>query len=545
MRTASPERIARCRERGWWGDHTAWTLFRAAVDGAPDAPALLDPPNRESFARGAPARLSWSALDARVSALRAYFAAAGVGEGAVVVMQLPNTVESVASYLALAALGAVVSPAPMQYGVHELRGIALLVQPVAYLSTRAFRDEDFLATRAAAFAPEVLLLDPAAAVAGGVVPPPAAVSADEVFTLCWTSGTTGTPKGVPRSHNQWLAQSLAMIDTGIEPGMTMLCPFPLVNMASLSGFFFPWLQQRCTLVLHHPLDLPVFLRQLQDERVAYTVVPPALLEMLLRKRELLAGVDLSALRLVASGSAPLSPWMVRTWQEEFGIGVINIFGSNEGLAFASGPRDVPDPERRATLFPRFGVDGIDWSNRIAARMRTRLADPASGEHISAPGVPGEMQIAGPNVIDGYFAAPETDRKVFTADGFFRTGDLFEIAGSGEDSRYYRFLGRCKDLINRGGMKISPEELDTLLAAHPKIAEAAVCGYPDAVLGERIRAVVVPRPGETLTLEELVAFLEECQVARFKLPEQLVLVEALPRNPLGKVQRAALGAAGPA
>jgi acyl-CoA synthetase (AMP-forming)/AMP-acid ligase II len=231
--------------------------------------------------------------------------------------------------------------------------------------------------------------------------------------------------------------------------------------------------------------------------------------------------------------------MVRSWQEEYGIEVVNIFGSNEGMAFASSARDVPDPERRATLFPRFGVEGIAWSNRIAARIRTRLVDPASGLTISGPGQPGEMQIAGPNVIDGYFEAPETNREVFTPDGFFRTGDLFEIAGDGEDSRYYRFVGRCKDIIVRGGMKISPEELDTLLAAHPRIAEVAVVGYPDAVLGERICAVVVPRPGETVSLADLVAFLESSQVARIKFPEKLALVAALPRNPLGKVQRAAL------
>ncbi len=269
----------------------------------------------------------------------------------------------------------------------------------------------------------------------------------------------------------------------------------------------------------------------------YTIAPPAVLNMLLAKRELLADADLSSLKLVASGSAPLAPSMVRAFQQEFGIVVVNIFGSNEGMAFASSGVDVPDPEQRAALFPRFGVEGLEWSNPIAARMRSRLVDTDSGEVIMEAGRPGEMQIQGPNVIDGYFDAPEGSAEAFTADGWFRSGDLFEIAA--EAPRFYRFLGRCKDIIIRGGVKISPDELDTLLGAHPRIAEVAVTGYPDAIMGERICAVVVPKPGESLVLDDITRHLEQMRVARNKLPEKLVLVDALPRNPLGKVVRAAL------
>jgi len=542
MQTASPERIAHFRSLGWWGDTTTWQLFEQAVAANPDAVALLDPANRQSFTTGTPLALSWGELRRRVLALAGELKRDGIARGDVVVLQLPNTVESIASYLALAALGAIASPVPMQYGLHELREIAHKLHPRAYVAAAHFRGEDFTARHAGAFAPDTRLIaldheligaDRAAdesVIATGV-------SADEVYTICWTSGTTGTPKGVPRSHNQWLSQTLAMHGIGLEPGMRMLCPFPMVNMASITGFFFPWLQLGGTLVLHHPMDVAVFLAQIRDERVAYTIAPPAVLNMLLQKRELLAGADLSSLRLVASGSAPLAPWMVRAFQEEFGIVVVNIFGSNEGMAFASSGLDVPDPEQRATLFPRFGVEGLAWSNPIAARMRSRLVDIDSGSVITEPGHPGEMQIQGPNVIDGYFDAPQGNAGVFSADGWFRSGDMFEIAP--EDPRFYRFTGRCKDIIIRGGMKISPDELDTLLGAHPQLAEAAVTGYPDAVMGERVCAVVVARPGEQPTLESITQYLEGRHLARNKLPEKLVIVDALPRNPLGKVVRAAL------
>jgi len=542
MQTASPEKIAHYRSLGWWGDTTTWQLFEQAAAADPGAVALLDPANRQSFTSGRPLALSWAELRARVLVLAAEFARDGVSRGDVVVLQLPNTVESVASYLALAALGAIVSPVPMQYGLHELGEIAHKLHPRAYVAAAHFRGEDFTARHAGAFTPDTRLIALDHELLARDGPPDAAViasgvSADDVYTICWTSGTTGTPKGVPRSHNQWLSQTLAMHGIGLEPGMTMLCPFPLVNMASITGFFFPWLQLRGRLVLHQPMDLGVFLAQIRDERVAYTIAPPAVLNMLLQKRELLAGADLSSLKLVASGSAPLAPWMVRAFQEEFGIVVVNIFGSNEGMAFASAGVDVPDPEQRATLFPRFGVEGLAWSNPIAARMRSRLVDIDTGAVITDPGHPGEMQIQGPNVIDGYFDAPAGSREAFSADGWFRSGDMFEIAA--DAPRFYRFTGRCKDIIIRGGLKISPDELDTLLGAHPQLAEAAVASYPDPVLGERVGAVVVPKPGEQPTLEDVTRYLEGRHIARNKLPEKLVTVDALPRNPLGKVVRAAL------
>ena len=306
---------------------------------------------------------------------------------------------------------------------------------------------------------------------------------------------------------------------GLTPGMRMLCPFPLVNMASLSGFFYPWLELGGTLLLHHPIDLPVFLAQISGERVAYTVAPPALLNMLLKQPGLLAAHDLWALRIVASGSAPLAPWMVRAFEEEHGIAVVNVFGSNEGVSLLSATDDVPDPAQRAVLFPRYGVPGLAWSNPIASRIGTRLVDPASGAVVDAPGVVAELQITGPNVMDGYLGAPAQDPAVFSADGWFRSGDLFEIAP--EHPRFYRFAGRLKEIIVRGGMKISPEELDTLLAGHPDVAEVAVAGYACAILGERVGAAVVTRGERAPALADIGSYLEEQGVARIKWPERLI------------------------
>ena len=541
MKTSPPERIAHYRARGWWGDATAWSLLEDAAAAAPAALALLDPPDRNTLAGGDPQRLDWQTVRARSLAVAGWLASQGLRRDDVVLLQLPNTVELVLALLGTSALGAIASPVPMQYGAHELRSIAAVLRPRLFVAAERFRGATPAIDPADTFDADLRCLrlgaERLAALAEAAEASPLPADADEIFTICWTSGTTGRPKGVPRSHNQWVAQTLAVTGMGITPGMRMLCPFPLVNMASLSGFFFPWLQRRGLLALHHPLDLPVFLAQLEQERIEYTVAPPALLNMLLKQPALMSARDLSALRLVASGSAPLAPWMVRGFQEQHGIEVVNVFGSNEGVSLVSSGADVADPDMRATLFPRFGVEGLAWRNPVSARIGTRLVDPGSGALVETPGEPAELQVRGPNVIDGYLDSPADNRAAFGADGWFRSGDLFEIAA--EDPRFYRFVGRCKDIIVRGGMKISPEEIDTLLAGHPMLVEAAVAAWPDEVLGERICAVVVPRPGEQPTLGDVVDYLAGKGLSRMKLPEKIVLTDALPRNPLGKLLRHAL------
>jgi len=168
--------------------------------------------------------------------------------------------------------------------------------------------------------------------------------------------------------------------------------------------------------------------------------------------------------------------MVRRWQDEREIGIVNLFGSNEGAALVSAPRDIGDPEERARLFPRFGVPGLGWPPIIGQAITTRLVDPMTGQLVEEPNRPGELFVKGPSVISHYYADAELDSRAFDADGFFHTGDLFAIESwpSGRPDRY-RFVGRARELIIRGGMNVSPEEIEQLLAEHPSVAEVAVVG----------------------------------------------------------------------
>ncbi|MFN5819902.1 MAG: class I adenylate-forming enzyme family protein, partial [Novosphingobium sp.] len=319
----------------------------------------------------------------------------------------------------------------------------------------------------------------------------------------------------------------------LQDGDVMLNPFPLINMASIGGITMSWLRVAGTMVLHHPFDPQVYLAQIATERPSFTIAPPAVLNMLLQNEALLAKVDLSSLRTIGSGSAPLAPAMVQGFQERLGLPVINIFGSNEGMTLITGPDDVPDPVERASYFPNGLYLTPFHGSEPALIMQSRLVPPQGGEPIEDEFVPGELQIKGPAVFEGYWQAPEQTAAAFTEDGFFRTGDLFQIEQGG---RFLRFVGRCKDLIIRGGVNISPEEIDQLLGGHPLLAEACVFALPDPVLGERIGVAVVPRDGAEVTLDDVTGFLRQADLAVFKLPERLFRLTALPRNVTNKVMR---------
>ncbi len=549
------ERVADYTARGWWSDETMDALFRARVAADPDREAVVDPANKEPLTGTPPRRLTWRDLDAEADGLADVLLFQGIGAGDVVGVQLPNTIELVVAYLACWRIGAVVSPLPVQYREHEITELGRLASFAAFLTGTRAGDRRPAAEIAAlrdalpglrvilAFGPDtpegVVPVSYAEGARERVAAYTAAHPADpnDCVTICWTSGTESTPKGVPRTHYDWLAMSWATVDAPRLTGDDVLLnPFPMVNMAGINGMFLPWLRVGGLLVQHHPFDLPTFLRQIEREKATYTVAPPALLGMLLAREDLLASTDLSSLRLIGSGSAPLSPPMVRGWQEEHGVGIINFFGSNEGIALLTDPHDVPDPEQRARYFPRYGAPGVKWTSRISEQVSVRLVDPDTGAEVTEPGVPGELRLKGPMVFPGYLGGDRLPSP-FDEEGYLKTGDVFAIAG--EDGRFLHYVDRVKDLVIRGGMNIAPAELEGLLAAHPSVAEVAVVGYPDPVLGERVCAVVVPRPGTAPALEDLVSFLRTRKIASYKLPERLELRAELPRNPVGKVLKRTL------
>ena len=562
MVLVSPEKIEQYTSAGWWGHQSLWDEFVRHRAMHPHTEAVVDACNRSDFAHGAPRRLSWDELGDEIDRFSILLHAQGLRRDDIVVLHLPNSVEQYFAYMACARLGLIVTPVPVQYREHELSHVLAITQAAAVLTFTHIGKPGQGHTAAAmylqlsqahpslrkvlAWGPQVSdgVLSIDALLPGKMTPElratlvqaeiDAAVTANDVFSICWTSGTEAAPKGVPRSHNEWLIVPPSIIEAAeLKPGARLLNPFPFVNMSGLSTALATWLVLGGTVVQHHPFNLSIFLKQLREEQIDYTVAAPAILNMLLQDETLLAGIDFKRLRRMGSGSAPLSDWMVRGFAEKYGVQIVNYFGSNEGAALSGSDLDIPDPALRAQYFPRAGVDGFDWHISTTRKIKTRLVDLMTGDDITQAGQVGELRFSGPTVFSGYFRAPEVTARTFDAQAFYCTGDLFEIAG--DRLQFYRYVGRSKDLVIRGGVNISSEEIEGLLAACPGVREVAVVGVPDHILGEKICACVVPLEGHKVSLEQLVRFLREQQrVAAYKLPEYLLPITELPRNPVGKI-----------
>lgn len=555
MRTSSSQRINTLTSAGLWGDATLCESLRRQARERPAQLAAIDQPNRPEWAAGSAQRLTFEQLNNVSDAMALDFLDRGIGHGDRVMIQLPNVVELMVCYFALSKLGAIVSPLPVQYAAHEISTLSRVFGTQWFIGISNFKGCNLADNGLSAVDSEHIISlteqvvlrsadglssDEMRRLSNYTTANP--VDANDIFSVCWTSGTTGTPKGVPRSHNMWFSSG-HMTATGSDynPGDVLLNPFPMVNMSALGGFLFPAMRLGCTIALHHPIDVPVFLNQIQSESINFTIAPPALLNKLAKEPALWKAFSFPSLRGIGSGSAPLSPEMIATFEDDYGVKIYNIYGSNEGIALISSPAAIPDPKQRAGLFPRSGGHDSSWQGETHRSVQSKVIDIDTGDELLHEGARGELCFSGPTVFDGYLGMDADE--VFTADGFFRTGDLVEICGS--DRQFYRIAGRLKDIINRGGMKISPAEIDTLLEGHESLVEVAVCAYPDADLGEKICAcVVVADDKPAPSLGELCSFLAEQGLAKFKLPERIHVVTALPRNPLGKVLRHELSQALP-
>jgi len=546
MITSPKQRISDYRERGWWGDDTLHGLLASNAKQYPDTLAVADQPNRLDLTGDEPCRLSFTELDVASDQLACQLLDRGISTGDRVIVQLPNIVELVVCYMAFSKIGAIISPVPVQYGSHELQHISATISPVAIVTLNRFGALELAKTAESITNGSVQLLvfgtdlnitstlDPEKCLQVRSHQDRYPTGADHILTISWTSGTTGTPKGVPRSHNMWVATARCCAEAGnYKQGDRFLNIFPLVNMASIGGFLYPALLLGCSIILHHPLDPGLYLTQLQNEKITFTIAPPMLLNQLAKSQDMWNQFDFSHLRSIGSGSAPLAPWMIETFRQQYGLEVINFYGSNEGISLFCTPMHTADSEVRATMFPRLGCGITRFDSYANRAILSKVVDTETGEMITESGHVGELLFAGATVFDGYLGTDNDE--LFSDDDYFHTGDLVELCG--DPPAFYRIAGRCKDIINRGGMKISPAEIDILLEGLPGASEVAVCAYQDDVQGEKVCACLVVEPDtDRPSLDDVIDYLLKQGLAKFKLPERIEFLDNLPRNPLGKVQR---------
>lgn len=542
MRVHDSTLIAEYEEAGVWNDETLLDVFAETVERRPEQDAVVDPPNAVELVGREPERLTYRELGERVDAVATALNARGVGKDDVVVVQLPNTWELALLYLAVARTGGVISPMPVEWRAHELRHVVSLTDAVAYVGMESYKGFEHL-EMARDVADEVASLesilsfewvrDASDGVADTTALDSVTIDANEVFNLQWTSGTTADPKACPMTHNNWQSNPTpALCD--VSEGDTILCAAPLVNMTALGVNYTPWILRRGTLVLHHPIDLELMVEQMQTESVDFTILVPTLLNRLLKHPQV-EQFDLGHVDTITTGSAAPAEWAMREFNERWGIEIINIWGQNEGTGIVSGPKTTP-LDRRSTDFPQLRTD-LDWGidHEPTNHIDVKIVDPETGDRVEDDaGAVGELAFRGPGLMAGYYNQPQLTEAAFDEDGYFYTGDLFRV----EEDDYMSFFDRKKDVIIRGGYTISAKEVENHALEHDDVVDAAVIGMPDPDLGERICLYAVPRPDAELTLDAITEAMEG-EVAVYKRPERLELVDEIPRNPVGKVLKTQL------
>jgi malonyl-CoA/methylmalonyl-CoA synthetase len=339
---------------------------------------------------------------------------------------------------------------------------------------------------------------------------------DDLAAILYTSGTTGRSKGAMITHRNLASNALALVGAwGFTRGDVLLHALPIYHVhglfvalhcALLSGSRVLWLPK---------FDTKEVLRLLPRATVMMGV--PTFYTRLLAE----AGLDRAAcanVRVFISGSAPLLPETFREFEQRTGHSILERYGMTETGMNTSNP--LEGARKQGLVGPP--LPGVS----------IRVVDPDG--NACPPGTIGEIEVSGPNVTPGYWNQPDKTAESFTADGWFRTGDI----GRFDDDGYLAIVGRAKDLIISGGLNIYPKEIEEHIDSLAGVDESAVIGVPDPDFGEAVVAVVVPRPGSTLTETEIISALKG-EIAGFKVPKRVIFALELPRNAMGKVQKSAL------
>lgn len=532
-----PELIEEFTAAGLWSTtHTLLDDLERAARTTPDRVAYADPPNRASLIGSEPTSLTWRQLDEAADGLATALVDRGLGKDEVVVVQSPNVVELPLLYLAVCRAGGIISPVPMQWRskdisyVAGLTGARFLVAPEAFKGHRPLDDargwvHDSSVEHVIDLADVMTLAStaPDRDVLAQRRPGP-----NDVFTLCWTSGTESQPKGCPLTHNNWnfggeaLVKSLSLR----EGSHRQVAAAPVTNMLGVCLTITVNLRLGGSVALHHPLELELLIRQINEHETQFLILPPAILRQLLNAPE--GSLDLSSVDSIMTGGSPPATSLIEGYRDRWGVEIVNGWGMNEGAGLWAGPDDVPDAERRSTHLPWYGLPGHDWPSGIAG-MRYKVA--GDDGPTTRPGDVGELLVRGPLTFPGYFHRPDLLERTFDEEGYLHTGDLFQVKGDG----FLSYFDRKKDIIIRGGFNISAAEVENHAISAPGVLDCAAVGVPDDELGERVCLVVVPRDADDPpSLDDVLAHLREIGLAVYKLPERIEYMTELPRNPVGKL-----------
>ena len=444
--------------------------------------------------------VTYGDMDARSARAAGWLQDQGVATGDRVVAQLPKSVDAVAVYLGVLRLGAVYVPLNTAYTPTEVDWFVADAEPAAVLQDAASAAEGLDRSQ----------------------PVPDAVerSPEDLAALVYTSGTTGRPKGAMLTHGNLSSNALTLSRAwAFGPGDVLLHALPIFHVHGLMVALHTAMLSACEVIFLDRFDAAEVLSNLPGATVMMGV--PTHYSRLMA----LDGFDEAAcgrVRLLISGSAPMTGELHRSVARRTGCEVLERYGMSEALMITSNPYDGP----RVAGTVGFALPGVEV--RVCGEDGLPAVDQA-----------GMVQVRGPNVGPGYWQRPDATAESRTADGWFVTGDVGRLDGDGR----LTLEGRAGDMIISGGLNVYPIEVEQALDAHPAVAESAVVGLSHPDLGEAVAAFVVPGPGPAVASGELASELAGAldDVARFKHPKRFVTVEQLPRNAMGKVLKAELRA----
>jgi len=505
----------------------------------PHFPARLDdvaietadaPGSHEGHAAFAPLRYTWSDLELGSARIASLLADLALPAGARVLVHVDKSVEAVMLYLGVLRAGLVYVPLNTAYQASEVDYFIENAAPA--LVVCAPRNFTWISRLAFARGTRMVLtlgddrggslLERAAAMSDRFATVQRA--ADDLAVIIYTSGTTGRSKGAQLTHGNLLANAEVLHTfwgwrDGAAQGETagrdvLMHALPIFHVHGLFVALHGALRAGARMLWFHRFDPLAVIARLPDASVFMGV--PTLYVRMLAQPALTKGAC-AGMRLFVSGSAPLLADTFAAWRERSGHTILERYGMSETVMISSNPYR-PEGARRA------GTVG-----RALPGVGVRVHDDA--EQPCASGAIGHIQVRGPSVFAGYWQMPDKTRAEFTADGWFRTGDVGALDAEG----VLTLIGRSKDLIISGGFNVYPAEIEGRINDLPGVAESAVVGVPHPDFGEAVVALVVARPGATPVPAEIVAALKAA-IAHFKVPKHVRIVDALPRNAMGKVQK---------
>jgi acyl-CoA synthetase (AMP-forming)/AMP-acid ligase II len=488
--------------------------WRATVH--PDLTALADD-------RGA--RYTYAELRSEFERRAGGWAELGIGPGDVVAIVAKNSADFLVQTFALLRAGATPAFANWRLSPRELADVLALLEPAAVAA-----DADFTGLVDAAMPVPVLR----AAIGGGgpvpagwldgqaltgPVPPRPPLSGDDILALVHTSGTTGQAKAIPLRHG---ALMMSVADFAIEIGDQVagshhLQILPLFHLGGF-GQCLQALLTAGTVHVHTAFSPAAVIDAIGRDRIEFFTAGPSLIDMLVAEIRQRETCDLSSLREIAYGTAPITPVSLTAAIEAFGCRFRQIYGNTESQSMIS----LLAPEDHTPGHPRLASAG-----RVSFGWEVRIVDP-DGRDLPVD-TPGELLIRGECLFAGYWRDPEATAAAFADGGWYRTGDIASLTAHG----YLYILDRAKDMIISGGENIYPAEVEAVLAEHPAVADVAVLGRPDQTWGEAVHAVIIPAAGATPSETEISDWCRD-RLAHFKCPKTIEFTQTLPRTTTGKV-----------